>query len=124
MGNIQTLDRILNQSLVIGRGVKVLTFKLLFFVLDQIPPMLTSCPSSIITLKSEEPSGTSVTFDIPTVRDNLPPNTLTLVTSPSDITSPYLFTQTLTEVSYNFTDHGGNSVVCKFTVSVYGKFLF
>ncbi|XP_033644442.1 sushi, von Willebrand factor type A, EGF and pentraxin domain-containing protein 1-like isoform X2 [Asterias rubens] len=86
---------------------------------DQIPPMLTSCPSSIITLKSEEPSGTSVTFDIPTVRDNLPPNTLTLVTSPSDITSPYLFTQTLTEVSYNFTDHGGNSVVCKFTVSVY-----
>lgn len=85
--------------------------------------MLTLCPVPIVTLK-EGPSGTSVTFDIPTVRDNLPPSTLTLVTSPADITSPYLFTESVTEVSYNFTDQGGNSVICKFKVTVVGKFLF
>ena len=83
--------------------------------------MLTLCPESIVTLKDDE-YGTQVTFDIPTVRDNLPSSTLTLETSPADITSPYLFTESVTKVSYNFTDQGGNSVICMFTVSAYGKF--
>ena len=91
----------------------------MFFFLDQIAPTLSSCPGPIYATV-EDISGVSVTFDIPTARDNLPYSTLTVETSPADITSPYLFTET-TDVSYTFTDQAGNFVTCTFRVFIFGK---
>ncbi|XP_038060587.1 sushi, von Willebrand factor type A, EGF and pentraxin domain-containing protein 1-like [Patiria miniata] len=83
---------------------------------DRIPPVLTFCPGPIYATRGGE-AGVSVTFDIPTARDNDLSGTLTLETSPSGITSPHSFSES-TEVSYTFTDEDGNSVTCTFRVYV------
>ncbi|XP_022105682.1 sushi, von Willebrand factor type A, EGF and pentraxin domain-containing protein 1-like isoform X2 [Acanthaster planci] len=84
---------------------------------DRIPPVLTFCPGPIYATR-DSANGVSVTFDIPTARDNNPSGTLTLETSPANITSPYLFTES-TEVCYAFTDEGSNMVSCAFRVYVF-----
>ncbi|XP_038061479.1 neurogenic locus notch homolog protein 2-like [Patiria miniata] len=83
---------------------------------DRTPPFLTYCPGPVYDTSSD-PSGVSVTFRIPTAQDNIQSGTLTLVTSPAGITSPYLFTES-TEVTYMFSDAAGNSVSCTFWVYI------
>ncbi|XP_038050781.1 sushi, von Willebrand factor type A, EGF and pentraxin domain-containing protein 1-like [Patiria miniata] len=83
---------------------------------DQTPPFLTFCPGPIYATVTD-PSGYSVTFDLPRAQDNSQSGTLTLVTLPADITSPYLFNKS-TEVTYTFSDEAGNSVSCIFWVYI------
>ena len=62
--------------------------------------------------------GTELSFDIPVAVDNSKEE-LTVVKTPSDIDSPYNFTED-TQVSYVFSDAAGNSVECTFRVEIQG----
>ncbi|XP_022103007.1 sushi, von Willebrand factor type A, EGF and pentraxin domain-containing protein 1-like [Acanthaster planci] len=85
---------------------------------DQIAPVVT-CPSDI-RASLEDAEGVSVTFDIPTARDNDPLGNLTLMTSPADIDSPYIFNES-TQVVYIFTDVANNSATCAFLVQIFDE---
>ena len=64
--------------------------------------------------------GIVLSFDVPMASDNSEGD-LTVIKSPSDIDSPYNFTQD-TMVSYIFCDAGGNCVECEFSVKIEGMF--
>ncbi|XP_022105727.1 sushi, von Willebrand factor type A, EGF and pentraxin domain-containing protein 1-like [Acanthaster planci] len=83
---------------------------------DETPPVITFCPGPIY-VTVENVSGTPVTFDTPTARDNDPSDNLTLTTSPVDVGSPYNFTKS-TLVVYTFTDAANHSVTCTFLVQI------
>ena len=102
-----------------GQLMQLDSLLFLFFFQDQTSPILASCPGPVYATV-EDPAGVSVTFDIPTARDNDLSGNLTLVTSPADITSPYVFSKS-TQVSYTFTDGANNSVTCTFPVQIIGK---
>ncbi|XP_022082655.1 sushi, von Willebrand factor type A, EGF and pentraxin domain-containing protein 1-like [Acanthaster planci] len=81
---------------------------------DQAAPFLTYCPGPVYA-NLTDPAGALVSFDTPTAQDNGLPGTLSLVISPPNITSPYLFTES-TVVSFTFIDTANNSVTCMFSV--------
>ncbi|XP_038055062.1 sushi, von Willebrand factor type A, EGF and pentraxin domain-containing protein 1-like [Patiria miniata] len=84
--------------------------------LDRVPPALHVCPNSLSGSMSGQTLGVVLSFDIPMAYDNsgIQP---TVIKTPPDITSPYNFTRD-TDVSYIFTDAGGNSVACNFSVNI------
>ncbi|XP_038055355.1 sushi, von Willebrand factor type A, EGF and pentraxin domain-containing protein 1-like [Patiria miniata] len=84
--------------------------------LDKVPPTLRVCPGSLSGSMSGQTLGVVLSFDIPMAADNSGAQ-LTVIKTPSDITSPYNFTRD-TDVSYIFTDAGGNSVACNFSVNL------
>ncbi|XP_022110883.1 sushi, von Willebrand factor type A, EGF and pentraxin domain-containing protein 1-like [Acanthaster planci] len=83
---------------------------------DNVPPTLRVCPGSLSGSMSGQTLGVVLSFDVPMAVDNSGAQ-LTLIKTPPDIDSPYNFTQD-TDVSYIFTDPGGNSVSCNFSVSI------
>ncbi|XP_038054961.1 sushi, von Willebrand factor type A, EGF and pentraxin domain-containing protein 1-like [Patiria miniata] len=83
---------------------------------DKVPPTLRVCPGSLSGSMSGQMLGVVLPFDIPMAADNSGAQ-LTVIKTPSDITSPYNFTRD-TDVSYIFTDAGGNSVACNFSVNI------
>ncbi|XP_038055058.1 sushi, von Willebrand factor type A, EGF and pentraxin domain-containing protein 1-like [Patiria miniata] len=83
---------------------------------DKVPPTLRVCPGSLSGSMSGQTLGVVLSFDIPMAADNSGAQ-LTVIKTPSDITSPYNFTRD-TDVSYIFTDAGGNSVACNFSVNI------
>ena len=93
---------------------------LISYHIDNIPPVLAFCPGPIYATRDAGQDGVLVTFDVPAAHDNNLSGTLTVVTSPPSITSPYFFRES-TEVSYTFTDESGNGVTCTFRVLVLGE---
>ncbi|XP_022110885.1 sushi, von Willebrand factor type A, EGF and pentraxin domain-containing protein 1-like [Acanthaster planci] len=83
---------------------------------DNMPPTLRVCPGSLSGSMSGQTLGVVLSFDVPMAVDNSEAQ-LTLIKTPPDIDSPYNFTRD-TDVSYVFTDSGGNSVSCNFSVSI------
>ncbi|XP_022084521.1 sushi, von Willebrand factor type A, EGF and pentraxin domain-containing protein 1-like [Acanthaster planci] len=83
---------------------------------DNMPPTLRVCPGFLSGSMSGQSLGVVLSFDVPMAVDNSGAP-LTLIKTPPDIDSPYNFTRD-TDVSYVFTDPGGNSVSCNFSVSI------
>ncbi|XP_063970226.1 sushi, von Willebrand factor type A, EGF and pentraxin domain-containing protein 1-like [Lytechinus pictus] len=86
---------------------------------DIEPPELLSCPESFIVAKTN-PDGVEVTFDLPSVHDNSN-GSLKLVTTPENLTSPYLISHD-SSFSFEFFDGGNNSVKCTFDIQVKEEF--
>lgn len=83
-------------------------------VIDNIAPTL-SCPSS----QTASPCASTVFFNAPQVQDNCTSNNVAVLTSglPSGSSFPIGVTQEI----YSYTDAGGNTATCQFSVTVSGS---
>lgn len=102
--------------------VKYLKINVLLYILvvwkDQISPTVLSCPGPISATRTEI-WGVEVAFDVPMATDNFDGN-LEIVTTPTNLSSPFNFTVD-TLCVYEFFDDNGNSVSCAFQIFVEGR---
>jgi hypothetical protein len=80
-------------------------------IVDNQPPVVTSCPANIELFDCEE----IVTYDLPKATDNCDDLTMELV---SGFGTGGLFPVGVTTETYVFTDAGGNETECSFTVTL------
>ncbi|XP_071847709.1 uncharacterized protein [Apostichopus japonicus] len=83
---------------------------------DRVNPIIEVCPGNQYANLNEGMVGAQVYFDTPSARDNSG-EPLDVRTTPADITSPYIFTET-TVVRYEFYDAANNTASCSFQVFV------
>ena len=87
-------------------------------VFDNIPPVITFCPSSQTFQVSPGTNGLSVTWQEPQATDN----SGVAPTVTSTHSSGNFFNIGFTNVAYTFSDGAGNQARCEFTITVNGKY--
>ena len=93
----------------------------IFGFADDIPPEIT-CPDSIVKETDSGLSSAEVTWDMPSVSDNLDgTDALTVSVRPSGLKSPHRFEIGSFYIEYVATDTAGLSNDCVFKVVVQGK---
>ncbi|XP_022082334.1 uncharacterized protein LOC110974776 isoform X2 [Acanthaster planci] len=83
---------------------------------DTVPPVVSICPENIALTVPFQSTGTTVSWNEPTVSDN----SGTFTTTQTHNSGDFFNVNTQTTVTYTFTDAAGNQAFCTFTVTVTG----
>jgi gliding motility-associated-like protein len=88
------------------------TFSFNVTVTDNLPPVISNCPSNI-SITTKEAKGLTVSWDEPEARDNC-----TLSSFVSSFASGSLFPIGVTEVTYTAKDQDSNITTCTFSIEL------